>query len=60
MSGQRSTFQGGISSPDGAPTALHHQTSSRPVNTDAHMSNLLLLKAQRMDRFGDRSTLIAR
>ncbi|MDG1893631.1 MAG: DUF885 family protein [Fuerstiella sp.] len=35
----------------------HYRLCSRPANTDAHMSNLLLLMAQRMgvetDRFGD-------
>ncbi|MEY5026720.1 MAG: hypothetical protein RLZZ244_2248, partial [Verrucomicrobiota bacterium] len=36
---------------------------SRPVNSDAHMSNLLLLMAQRMgveiDRFADSNKVIA-
>jgi len=36
---------------------------SRPANTDAHMSNLLLLMAQRMgvetDQFGDSNKVIA-
>ena len=35
---------------------------SRPVNSDAHMSNLLLLMAQRMgvetDKFGDSNSMI--
>ena len=35
----------------------HYGLCSRPANTNAHMSNLLLLMAQRMgvetDRFGD-------
>jgi hypothetical protein len=42
---------------DGALTTAHYQICSRPVNPDAHMSNLLLLMAQKMgvqvDRFGD-------
>ncbi len=49
--------------PDGALTTAHHQTSSRPVNTDAHMSNLLPLRAQRMgveiDQFRDSNKVIA-
>lgn len=49
--------------PDGALTTAHYQVCSRPVNTDAHMSNLLLLMAQRMgvetDQFGDSNKVIA-
>ena len=49
--------------PDGALTTAHYQVCSRPVNTDAHMSNLLLLMAQRMgveaDTFGDSNKVIA-
>jgi Protein of unknown function (DUF1552) len=41
----------------------HYGLCSRPANADAHMSNLLLLMAQRMgvetDRFGDSNTVIA-
>jgi len=48
---------------DGALTTAHYQTCSRPVNSDAHMSNLLLLMAQRMgvetDKFGDSNKVIA-
>jgi hypothetical protein len=48
---------------DGALTTAHYQLCSRPVNTDAHMSNLLLLMAQRMgvetDQFGDSNKVIA-
>jgi hypothetical protein len=47
---------------DGALTSAHYQLCSRPVNTDAHMSNLLLLMAQRMgvetDQFGDSNKVI--
>lgn len=48
---------------DGALTTAHYQVCSRPVNSDAHMSNLLLLMAQRMgvetDKFGDSNQVIA-
>jgi hypothetical protein len=48
---------------DGALTTAHYQVCSRPVNSDAHMSNLLLLMAQRMgvetDKFGDSNKVIA-
>jgi hypothetical protein len=47
---------------DGALTSAHYQLCSRPVNSDAHMSNLLLLMAQRMgvetDKFGDSNKAI--
>jgi hypothetical protein len=40
----------------------HYSLCSRPANSDAHMSNLLLLMAQRMgvetDKFGDSNTVI--
>ncbi len=56
-------FQGYALGPDGALTTAHYQLCSRPVNTDAHMSNLLLLMAQRMgveaDQFGDSNKVIA-
>ena len=56
-------FQGYALDADGALTTAHYQTFSRPVNTDAHMSNLLLLMAQRMgvetDKFGDSNKVIA-
>ena len=56
-------FSGYGLGPDGALTTAHYQLCSRPVNTDAHMSNLLLLMAQRMgvetDRFGDSNKVIA-
>ena len=56
-------FQGYALGADGALTTAHYQTCSRPVNSDAHMSNLLLLMAQRMgvetDRFGDSNKVIA-
>ena len=56
-------FQGYALGPDGALTTAHYQLCSRPVNTDAHMSNLLLLMAQRMgvetDRFGDSNKVVS-
>ena len=56
-------FAGYSLDPDGALTSAHYQLCSRPVNTDAHMSNLLLLMAQRMgvetDQFGDSNKVIA-
>lgn len=55
-------FQGYSLGADGALTSSHYQLCSRPVNTDAHMSNLLLLMAQRMgvetDKFGDSNKAI--
>lgn len=54
------SFHGYALGADGALTSAHYQLCSRPVNTDAHMSNLLLLMAQRMgvetDKFGDSNT----
>ncbi len=48
---------------DGGLTTAHYQTCSRPVNNDAHMSNLLLLMAQRMgvetDKFGDSNKVLS-
>ena len=56
------TFKGYTFGEDGALTTAHYQVCSRPVNTDAHMSNLLLLMAQRMgveiDRFGDSNKVV--
>ena len=55
-------FQGYTFGHDGALTTAHYQVCSRPVNTDARMSNLLLLMAQRMgveiDRFGDSNKVV--
>jgi hypothetical protein len=55
-------FKGYALGPDGALTTAHYGVCSRPVNTDAHMSNLLLLMAQRMgvetDKFGDSNKVI--
>ncbi|QDV30477.1 hypothetical protein Spb1_24110 [Planctopirus ephydatiae] len=55
-------FNGYSVGADGALTSAHYQLCSRPVNTDAHMSNLLLLMAQRMgvetDQFGDSNKVI--
>jgi hypothetical protein len=60
---RRSTnFQGYTFGPDGALTTAHYQVCSRPVNPDAHMSNLLLLMAQRMgvqiDQFADSNKVV--
>jgi hypothetical protein len=56
-------FQGYALGPDGALTSAHYQICSRPANTEAHMSNLLLLMAQRMgvetDKFGDSNKVLA-
>jgi len=56
-------FEGYALGADGALTTAHYQLCSRPANTDAHMSNLLLLMAQRMgveiDQFGDSNKVIA-
>jgi hypothetical protein len=47
---------------DGGLTTVHYGICSLPVNTDAHMSNLLLLMAQRMgvetDKFADSNRAI--
>ncbi|MBL9153126.1 MAG: DUF1552 domain-containing protein [Verrucomicrobiales bacterium] len=56
-------FGGYTLAPDGALTTEHYQLCSRPANTDAHMSNLLLLMAQRMgvetEQFGDSNKVVA-
>ena len=56
-------FKGYALNPEGALTSAHYQLCSRPANTDAHMSNLLLLIAQRMgvetDRHGDSNKVIS-
>ncbi|MCB1229494.1 MAG: DUF1552 domain-containing protein [Verrucomicrobiae bacterium] len=55
-------FEGYAVGDDGKIATSHYQICSRPVNTDAHMSNLLLLMAQRMgvetDQFGDSNKAI--
>ena len=55
-------FKGYSLGADGALTTAHYQLCSRPANSDAHMSNLLLLMAQRMgvetDKFGDSNKAI--
>jgi hypothetical protein len=57
-----SSFEGYSLNPEGALTSAHYQICSRPVNSDAHMSNLLLLMAQRMgvetDKFGDSNKVV--
>lgn len=56
-------FKGYSFGADGALTTAHYQVCSRPVNTDAHMSNLLLLMAQRMgvetEKFADSNKVVA-
>jgi len=56
-------FKGYALGADGALTSAHYQLCSRPANTDAHMSNLLLMMAQRMgvetDKFGDSNKVVA-
>ena len=56
-------FQGYAVGGDGALSTAHYQLCSRPANSDAHMSNLLLLMAQRMgvetDQFGDSNKVVA-
>jgi Protein of unknown function (DUF1552) len=56
-------FKGYALGTDGALTSAHYHLCSRPANSDAHMSNLLLLMAQRMgvetDKFGDSNKVIA-
>ncbi|MEO0413641.1 MAG: DUF1552 domain-containing protein [Verrucomicrobiota bacterium] len=48
---------------DGGLTSKHYQLCSRPVNSDAHMSNLLLMMAQRVgvgiDQFGDSNSALS-
>jgi hypothetical protein len=60
---QAAGFKGYSLGADGALTTAHYQLCSRPANTDAHMSNLLLLMAQRMgvetDKFGDSNKVVA-
>ena len=55
-------FQGYALGADGTLTTGHYQLCSRPANTDAHMSNLLLMMAQRMgvetDQFGDSNKVV--
>ncbi len=57
------SFDGYAVDEDGALTSKHYQMCSRPVNSNAHMSNLLLLMAQRMgveaDAFGDSNKVLS-
>jgi hypothetical protein len=59
---QAAGFEGYALNAEGALTSAHYQICSRPLNSDAHMSNLLLLMAQRMgvetERFGDSNKVI--
>ena len=56
-------FEGYDVGADGTIGTSHYQICSRPLNTDAHMSNLLLLMAQKMgvetDQFADSNKVIA-
>ena len=56
-------FQGYTFGEDGGLTTAHYQVCSRPINSDAHMSNLLLLMAQRMgveiDQFADSNKVVS-
>ena len=56
-------FNGYALDANGSLTTAHYHLCSRPANTDAHMSNLLLLMAQRMgvkaDTFGDSNKVMA-
>ena len=56
-------FKGYALGADGTLSTAHYQLCSRPANSDAHMSNLLLLMAQRMgvetEQFGDSNKVIA-
>ena len=58
-----SGFEGYTFGEDGSLTTAHYQVCSRPVHSDAHMSNLLLLMAQRMgveiDSFGDSNKVVS-
>ena len=55
-------FNGYALDDQGTLTSKHYQICGRPVNSDAHMSNLLLLMAQRMgveiDQFGDSNSVL--
>jgi len=55
-------FEGYALDVHGALTSKHYQLCSRPADTDAHMSNLLLLMAQKMgvgiDQFGDSNKVV--
>jgi hypothetical protein len=57
------SFEGYALDPDGALTTKHYGLCSRPANTDAHMSNLLLMMAQRMgvetEQFGDSNKVLS-
>ena len=60
---EATTFEDYAVGEDGKIATSHYQICSRPVNSGAHMSNLLLLMAQRMgvetDQFGDSNKVIA-
>jgi len=59
---QAAGFKGYAIGSDGALTTAHYTICGRPVNPDAHMSNLLLLMAQQMgveiERFGDSTRVV--
>ena len=56
-------FEGYALDAEGALTSKHYRLCTRPANSDAHMSNLLLLMAQKMDveidQFGDSNSVLA-
>ena len=56
-------FKGYSQDAYGALTSKHYRVCSKPLNSDAHMSNLLLLMAQRMgvktEQFGDSNSVLA-
>ncbi len=60
---EAATFDGYAFDAEGALTSEHYRLCTRPVNTDAHMSNLLLLMAQKMgvetEKFGDSNSVLA-
>ena len=60
---EAATFDGYAFDAEGALTSEHYRLCTRPANTDAHMSNLLLLMAQKMgvetEKFGDSNSVLA-
>tara|TARA_B100000925_G_scaffold273906_1_gene238978 strand:+ start:1014 stop:2288 length:1275 start_codon:yes stop_codon:yes gene_type:complete len=60
---EAANFEGYAFDAEGALTSKHYRLCTRPANTDAHMSNLLLLMAQKMgvgiDQFGDSNQVLS-
>jgi len=60
---EAATFDGYAFDAEGALTSEHYRLCTRPANTDAHMSNLLLLMAQKMgvetEKFGDSNQVLS-